>query len=374
MKCFLCILFCLCTSWMVALTEGYGASVQTMLARSCHSGNLRDLFWVVKQSKENGIAFSAGELINGLEKVVSGGFDVLLLQFHHLCDFSHISEEQKRRLIEMAIEIGYPKTARTLHTLGFLLTGEQEMAVEELERAFKEDLMIFPPRPMNRKHSEAHGGEVNEDLFEREYRTGVAYIVHRLHKPDCDFRRLLENLGHRRRHMAGLGKIVAGIEYYGVPTCKPMYTYYAPIFIACQKMILDRYPLLPHTVEVELNGRKISLTRITDAHWIHPDGTYREEIMEYLSGLCSAMRSKNYSGEKARALARDLGTLVWWMSHAPPFLRGTPTVISMLVDAFCIFHHANSLKNKSDLNCQALVYDKADEFIDSYFYSLFQGY
>ena len=81
-----------------------------------------------------------------------------------------------------------------------------------------------------------------------------------------------------------------------------------------------------------------------------------------MESLCRTVHSNTYPEDRTRQLAYDLGKIIWWLSHAPPFLRGTPTIISMLMDGFWIYHKREPLVKSPDLNCEALLYNNEEEF------------
>jgi hypothetical protein len=241
------------------------------------------------------------------------------------------------------------------------LSQEQCLALEELKKALHVELDVEPPSPLNPVHHEAHGGDANYAAYLKEYRLSVAYALYHMQKENCDFRTLIENLGHRRRHMAQQCNFKI-VELYGAATDQNMITIYDPTYAYHGQKIHEKYPELPIIVKTELNGKQVFLTQINDDGWIHPDGEHRSEILDKVDCLCRKVHKDHYSQENMRALASDLSKIVWWLSHAPPFLRGTPTVISILLDAFCLYHQCAPFVKSIDLNCEALTYDNEEEF------------
>jgi|SRR5579862_2441806 len=361
----LCILSCISTA-LEALTEGYGMSVEQTLDICCQTGNIEGLLWVIQQQKKNHAHFDSVRIVRAVENLVTGGFDSLLLQFRNIYDCALFDEEQKDKWIDLALEIGYPNTVRTLQRLHFPLSLQQQCKLDTLSVVLSQNLPITPPEPINEQHDIAHGGSNNRAIYHKEYKIGLLYVLHHLRNKQCDFLTLIENLGHRRRHMAGLGRLT-GIDLYGIPTNQHTYTYYDPVYALYGKRIHEKYPDLPKSVIVKLHRKEMRLTEMTNERWVHPNGEHREELLNKIAELCYLVHSKSYEN-RTRELAYDLGRIIWWCSHAPPFLRGTPTIINMLIDALCIYHHREPLVKSPDINCEALLYDNEEEFALYMFY------
>ena len=141
-----------------------------------------------------------------------------------------------------------------------------------------------------------------------------------------------------------------------------MLTYYTPTYVNYGQKIHEKYDCLPFFVTSKLNEKKLYLTQINEGGWLHPDGDHRADILQEIASLCRKVHTTSYPPEKTPELAADLGKIIWWMSHAPPFLRGTPTVIFILIDAFWIYHGRTPLSKSPDLNCEALTYDDSEAF------------
>ena len=338
-----------------ALFEEYGFSGQEAFKVVCEQGDLERLLCVVKKHKEGAIPLTSEQIEIGLQDALTGGHDAILLCLHYVWSIDTMNVEKQERLIDLALRIGYPNTVRVLNEMGCSLTALQTQTLNALKTALRAPPLLQPPPAINAEQFQAHGGEDNILLYQREYRTLVAYILHHLQNPLCDFRCLLEDLGARRRHMASLGKL-PGLEFFGIATHQHMYTYFSPVYETYGQRVHETYPHLPKVIEGVLNGRVVQLTQIHDTFWQHPKGENREEILNHIALLC----------HKARAGGADLlhtfGSIIWWLSHAPPFLRGTPTLIYALLDAFCLHHHLPLLCKVPDLNCEALLYDNEEEF------------
>ena len=262
-----------------SLTDGYGMSVEQVLDISCQTGSIEGLLWVIQQQKKLNASFDSSLIVNAIEKIVTGGFDSLLLQLRYLYDIYSFDEAHKEKWIDLALAAGFPTTVRTLQQLPISLSPKQQSELNNLIEVLNQNPAISPPAPINTQHDEAHGGKANYVIYEKEYRKSVSYVLYHLRKEHCDFRTLIENLGHRRRHMAGRGK-VCGLEMYGVPTAEHTYTYFDSIYASYGKRIQKKYSQLPITVIVHLNGTDIHLTEMTDVHWVHPNGDFRVERLD----------------------------------------------------------------------------------------------
>lgn len=336
-------------------------TLQEILEIGSQAGNLSYIYWVHQRHKETNIPISAQDILNAWERLVSGGFDRVLIYMPHFNNILSLDELQQRRFVDLALEIGFPSTVMTLQRLGFTLSSEQQQALEELKEALSRTVNISPPIPINTHQDDTHGGRGNIKLYREEYQKAVAFALYRMQHKPCDFHRLIENLGHRRRHMAVLGKL-SGVEMYGVATSYPIVTYFNPTYEKYGEKIREKYPQLPLLVTTHLNGREIYLTQINEDSWVHPDGDYREEILNTVNALCQKVQTGFYPEEKTSELAYDLGKIIWWLSHAPPFLRGTPTIIAILMDALWIYHQRTPLIKSPDLNCEALTFNEEEDF------------
>ena len=327
-----------------------------LFAMSCQTGDFEKLIEIIKKYKEGSISFTQAEINNGLNNVITGGHDTILLQLHFLWHIKILDLETQRHLVDLALRIGYPNTASLLQQLGCRLTPEQMQSLSHLKEALSSPYPLPAPPAINAKHFEAHGGEDNAALYLKEYRLLVAYILYQLRRKPLNFRLLIEDLGHRRRHMAGLGKLI-GREFFGIATDRYMYTYFNPTYETYGQRVREKYPHLPKTIFCMLNGSSVPLTQIHDTFWQHPNGTHREEILDKIASLCEQALS-----DTGGDLLHTFSSLIWWFSHAPPFLRGTPTLIYALLDAFCLYHQIPLLCKTPDLNCEALLYDNEEEF------------
>lgn len=320
----------------------------------CYQGDLERLIWVIKKNKDGLLPLTLEQIDNGLQDVIRGGYDAVLLPLHYLWSIDTMDEEKQKSLIDLALRFGYPNTVRALHELGCPISVEQMQQANALRASFDRSNCIPAPPPINSVHFNAHGGENNVVFFQKEYQQLVAYTLHCLKQEPCDFRRLIEDLGHRRRRMACLGRLL-GSEFYGVPTNQPMYTYFSPTYELYGTRVHEKYSVLPKTITGMLNGRTLELTQIHDNCWLHPNGKDREEILKHVASLCQRALEDNNP-------LLTFGSIIWWLSHAPPFLRGTPTLIYALLDAVCLYHQIPLLTKLPDLNCEALLYDNEEEF------------
>jgi len=336
-------------------------TLKEILDKGCSTGDLKYIHWVTEKQRETGLVLCVTDIIESIEKLVRGGFDELLSCISFFWTFSSLSEKQKNHLIDTAIEIGYPHTVLILEKLGCALSREQQQRYIQLSTFLIEEPLAIVPAPINFIHHQAHGGDENQQIYHHEYRIAVTYALYHMRQSDCDFLKLIENLGHRRQRMAALGKL-NGLEYYGAPTNQQMITYFNSPYEAYGQKIHDKYPFLPFSVIAKLNGREIYLTQINEDNWLHPDGEHRVETLQEIAFLCKKVHTTYYPPEKSCELAYDLGKIIWWMSHAPPFLRGTPTILFILIDAFCIYHGRTPFTKIPDLNCEALTYDNTESF------------
>lgn len=336
-------------------------TLQEILEKGCVTGNLKYIHWVIDKQRETGLPLPVSAILPSIEKLIYGGFDEILSFISPFWDLSSLPEERKNHLINTAIEIGYPHTVQVLEKIGFVLSEEQQHRCAELSAILIEEPLASVPPPINSFHHQAHGGDENQQIYQHEYRVAVAYALYHLKKTDCDFLKLIENLGHRRQRMAVLGKL-HGLEYYGAPTNQQMITYFSTPYAEYGEKIHKKYPFLPFCVTAQLNGRKIELTQINEDSWLHPDGEHRNEVLQEVVSLCQKICTTVYPAQKKNALAYELGKIIWWMSHAPPFLRGTPTVLSILTDALWIYHGFLPPSKSLDLNCEALTYDTLEAF------------
>ena len=336
-------------------------TLQEILDKGCTTGDLKYIHWVIEKQRETGLVLPVTDITESIEKLVRGGFDEILSCMSHVWKLSSLSEKQKNHLIDTALEIGYPSTVLLLEKLGCALSTEQRQHYVQLHTILIQEPLAIVPAPINFTHHQAHGGDENQQIYHHEYRVAVAYALYHIRQSDCDFLKLIENLGHRRQRMAALGKL-SGLEYYGAPTNQQMITYFRSPYDAYGQKIHDKFPLLPLSVIAKLNGREIYLTQINEDNWLHPDGEHREETLKEITSLCKKVQATYYPPQKSCELAYDLGKIIWWMSHAPPFLRGTPTVLFILIDAFCIYHERTPFAKIPDLNCEALTYDSIDSF------------
>ena len=336
-------------------------TLQEILEDGCLTGDIKKVAWVIQKQREIGVSLACLDVTKALENLVISGLDHTLLQMPYFLDFFSIDERGCSHLIDVALEVGYPRTVDILHGWGFPLSDAQQKKWRQLREVLNEEPQAIPPVPINAHHHQAHGGEENFAFYAKEYRVSVSYALYYMRKLPCDFRALLENLGHRRRRMAIQGKLKAA-KFYGVATDQLMITYYDPIYNLYGQRMREKYPLLPFHVVGKLNAKEILLTQCNADSWMHPDGEHREEILNHVVELCKKVQQTEYPQEKADTLAYDLGKIVWWMSHAPPFLRGTPTVMAILMDAFWIYHNHTPSPKTVDFNCEALLYDKEEEF------------
>ena len=326
-------------------------TLQEILEFGSQTGNLKYIRWVFHNQQETQVPIPPIDILKAWERIVLGGFDRALVRMPNFSHILYIDERIQEHLVDLALEVGYPDTVAILQNLGFSISVEQQLALDELKQALDREVDVIPPLPLNELHHNAHGGDANREIYHKEYRTAVAFALYRMQNKPCDFKNLIEQLGHRRRHMAVLGKL-DGIKLYGIPTDCPTFTRYNPGYTLYGQRIREKYPDVPFIVSAFLNGRKIFLTQINEDSWFHPDGEHREEILVKINALCQKVHAAYYPEEKTCALAYDLGKIIWWLSHAPPFLRGTPTIIAILMDAFWICHQRKPFKS-IDLNCEA---------------------
>lgn len=336
-------------------------TLKEILAKGCATGNLKYIHWVVDKQRQTGLILPITDIIECIEQLVYAGFDEMLSCISLVWNFSSLPQAVKNRLIEIAIEVGYPNTVVTLEKIGCRLSEDQRERYTQLKKILVEEPLAAVPVPVNPIHHEAHGGDDNQQTYHHEYRIAVSYVLYHMNNPHCDFLKLIENLGHRRQRMAAMGKL-SGIEYYGAPTDQQMITYFSPSYDAYGEKIHQKYSLFPFSVTTLLNGRKIYLTQINEDSWLHPDGEHRAEILQEINALCQKVHAAHYPPGKSPAFLYELGKIIWWMSHAPPFLRGTPTILFILLDALCIYHNHTPLAKIPDLNCEALTYDSMESF------------
>lgn len=331
-------------------------SEKELFALSCQTGDVQTLIKIIKKYKEGAISFTQAEISSALNSVITGGNDTVLLQLHFLWRIDSMDEQAQRQLVDLALRVGYSNTVHLLEQLGCRLTQEQAQSLNCLKEALLYPPSLLAPPPINAHHYETHGGADNAMLYQKEYRLLVAYTLYQLRTNSCDFVRLIEDLGHRRRHMAVLGQLT-GIEFFGIPTNQYMYTFFSSTYGIYGQRIVEKYSDLPKKVLGKLNESTVALTHIHDTFWQHPKGDHREEILSKVATLCQKALE-----EQGKQLLYTFGSIIWWLSHAPPFLRGTPTIIYALLDAFCLYHQISLICKTPDLNCEALLYDNEEEF------------
>jgi hypothetical protein len=336
-------------------------TLQEILEHGCATGNVKYIHWVIEKQQETGLSLYCDDIVKSLEKLMQGGFDEILCCIPNLWNIYSLSKEQKSHLVDSALEIGYPSTALVLEKIGCTLSLAQQKRLSELQTILVEEPLAVVPVPINFAHHHAHGGDENQHIYHREYRIAVSFVLHQMQEKPCDFLKLIENLGHRRRRMAALGKL-NGVELYGSPTNQQMITYFKQPYDEYGRKIHEKYPLLPFSVKAQLNGRTLYLTQINEDSWLHPDGDHRAEILQEIVSICQRVHTTFYPPEMRGELMHELGKIIWWMSHAPPFLRGTPTILFILIDAFWIYHGFIPPSKSLDLNCEALTFDDIESF------------
>ena len=84
--------------------------------------------------------------------------------------------------------------------------------------------------------------------------------------------------------------------------------------------------------------------------------------MEEIVYLCTTILSTTYSD--TTLLAKDLYRTYWLFSHIAPYAWGTPTISGILIDALWIAKGYVPPEKTIDENCEALLFDKWEEFVD----------
>jgi hypothetical protein len=337
------------------------ATLQDILEIASLTGNLDHILWVIERQRETNVPLPSVDIAKAWKRLVQAGLDYTLSHMLSLSHLFYMTPGFKKHLLDLSLQAGHADTVETLQKFGFVLSQNQQCDLDELREFLSKDWNVLPPAPINDMHHESHGGRDNQPIYREEFQKAVAFVLFRMQKKPCDFKNLIENLGHRRRQMAIRGKLKP-LDMYGIPALSATFTPFEPIYALYGQKIQEKYPLLPFNISAFLNGRKIYLTQVNEDCWVHPDGECREEILEKVAADCQKVHNGSYPPEKTRELAYDLGKIIWWLSHSPPFLRGTPTVIAALIDAFWIYHRRFPRFKTHDLNCEALTYDQEEEF------------
>lgn len=351
------------------IAKDKGSVLQEILVESCNKGNLKRLEWVMAKQQESRSPLS---LFEPLEEAIKGGFFPVVEALVRVIDPSQLKEEKKYALVNLSLEMGYPDIALFLGKCQFPLSSGQKREIQELQALYAreerkgERSPVSAPASINQRHSEIHGGDLNREIYEREFQQAVAYALRYMRNPECHFRTLIENLGHRRRRMAVLGNL-RPLDHFGLPqtiTMRRMTTSfnqssYMAYGDRIRKLYGERFPIQVFTY---IRGERIPLTEITRHAWFHPIARHREIVLDEVHRLCKEICSTEYPEGAEDSLAFRIGNIYWLLSHAAPFVRGTPTIVAMLSDALWLYHGRTPLSKMPDLNCEALVYDQAEAF------------
>lgn len=333
------------------------AMLQELLEEYCLLRQINAISGILKNAREKGLSLSP---LKPLENAIRRGFEDVISELCIEMDLSQLSEVEKKSLVAISVEMGYPELLPLLQKLGFPVAREHQLKMEEL--IVVQNILspcISFPEPINTSHDLLHGGDDNRSIAAREYKLMVGYAFNYI-RTGGSFRTLLDNLIHRRIHMAVLCKLIL-IEEYGTPTNRAMTTWYHPIYNAYGERIKEKYRL-PVKVEVSIQGKKIPLTVLTTRAWFHPDGTHREEVLQEVAHICES-NFRTICGEDE--FAGPLSRVIFLLSHQPPSLRGTPIVMRTLVDAICLSQLRDPIDPRRDLNCEALTFvDIEKEFPD----------
>lgn len=329
--------------------------LQNLLEKYCLIGHTEGIRWTLHKFCKNKLPFYP---FKPLQFVTLGGFEDI---FSELCInglHAKFVGHEKMDLISTTVEMGYPKLLSVLKQHGFPIKKEHKRQLDKLkfiQRVFAR--CVFFPLPASFCAHFAHGGPDNSTTAKQEYVHLVAYAFNALRK-GMNIQRLIENIMHRRRRMAALGKLI-GIENYGKRTQSQFVTIFDPSYKSYGEHIQKKYKSWPVQVKKTIKGREIPLTKIEFDRWIHPDGKHYNEVMGEIVRICEPMAT-----QMQKDLVTPLSELIWLFSHHPLCERGTPIVLRALVDAFCLFQHREPIDRFFEINCEALVHDNQKEFTE----------
>lgn len=271
---------------------------------------------------------------------------------------------QQMQMIDKYIQLGYPE----ITCKGF--TSQNAQILNELNKALKSKeerlASLAPPVPNSKSRSDDNGGDNNLAIYQSEYRKAVAFFWNALENRgapllDHDIEKWIEALGPRRQRMAKLGHLIDTMRM-GMPADKEMCTLYTPGFELYGSRIKQKYGAsLPLVVKYKTHtGEEIELTTISTIGWQHGGYRYRAQGIKELVYLTKKVLEKKYATRKE--LAPDLHQIYWLFAHLAPWLRGTPTISGIFIDALWLVKGYAPPAKYFDENCEALVFDKWQEF------------
>jgi hypothetical protein len=375
--------------------EGQREVLEKTLIETCTYGNYAGLVWVLAKCKTNhALIPSVESLFEACKEAVKGGFEINVRGlFKSYTLTSVFTQDQKSELIDLCIQMGYPDIAPLLGEC----SAEQQQQLKALSEALSEKYSIPSLKPINQRHHEMHGGDRNQEIFSREYRHAVLYALHCIERETtyttiapqvCDFVRLIENLGHRRRRMAVLGNLPVLIPF-GKPQTegRPFTSFNEPAYQKYYHRVVQLYGSGSHELltSYTIGDQQIALTKISirgltpllsrdrlgvGSGWSHPIGQDRALLLRETARLClESIKIRYISGDDPEAVqdfASKLAPITWLMSHTAPFTRGTPTVISILTDALWLSQSFSipARKEGLDLNCEALCHTNVEAFVN----------
>lgn len=326
------------------------------LEESCHKGNMKGVQWALRKAEKFHIPIS---IFRSLELATQSGLHEVFAEVCSRTNLSQLTNGEKERLVELCSEMRYSDLLLCMAKNGFPVTNKylSECALFEKLKIANGDLFSLP-QPASANSHTSHGGNDNLLIATAKYREMVVYAYQFL-KQGGDVRKLIDNLCHRRLHMAVVGKRNS-LESYGKFTSEMMVTEYGEGYREYGERIRAKYNQFPVQVNAQIGDRTIPMTVIQEGRWVHPDGRYRDVVIGEIARLCEPLRAGDQD-----EISKPLARITWLASHYPPCQRGTPIVLRALIDAICLIH-GRYLDPRYEINCDALVYDNCEEFATAF--------
>lgn len=340
-------------------------SIQDILIKSCEHFHRGTFHWAITKLEEAKIPFTKIDSWKLLWPIVIYGW-VEILDHPIWGDMSYLRVGQKKALIDLALDSGYPEVAITLQKkYHFPVTQKQQEEIDALLCAL-EKADAPAPTSINVLHSNSHGGNDNEAIYQREYARGVAYAVYNMSKKDCFIQALIEKLANHRRRMAALGNIFNQQNFGTKATCST-WSKFEGMYAEFGAIVQQRYQGRKVQAKLKIAGlpKPLELTEIHPDGWYIPPDTH-DEVLLLSAEIAEIIHSEALNYSNPIPVEVLFGQLIWIMAHAH-YGRGNPTIMYMLVDALCRHIGRDPIPHKlegKDLNCMALCFDKQDDFVD----------
>lgn len=332
------------------------AMLQQALVEYALFGRADEIEWVADRASEHNIALS---LVRPLECAIRGNFTDVL---HALCstfEISAVSEKERKKLVQIAVKMGYPDLLPALEFYEFQVTEEQIQRMKDLTSVYKAlSPSIRLPKAPSAMADVDHGGHTNKSTAEEEYKWMVSFVFHSL-RLGVGVREILDLLQFRRRGMAGKCGLL-DLHSFGFPI-QPgtnTFTTFRGAYREYGEKIRAKYREFPIFVKTAINGVEVPLTEIHEDLWWHTDGTNRDIILDEVGKLCASLQKCIQED-----IRRPIAEVIWLISHAPLSERGTPTILRALIDGLCLFQHRDPVDFRYEVNCDALTYVDKEEFV-----------